>query len=38
LRGVVSAAHFAFVTSKGYANYDNAFGSDGVRPAFAIRA
>lgn len=36
LRDVISASHFAYVTSGGNANYTNASYSYGVRPAFAI--
>ena len=36
LRSVVSGSHFAFVSSSGNANNDNASGSNGVRPAFGI--
>lgn len=36
LRNVVSAAFFAYVSAGGYATYDHASGSLGVRPAFAI--
>ena len=38
LRDVVSAAYFAFVSTDGAANYYNASGSLGVRPAFGITA
>ena len=38
LRDVVSAANFAYVYSRGYANNDNASDGDGIRPAFAIAA
>ena len=38
LRGVVSAARFALVSSYGIAYYGNASTSNGVRPAFAIKA
>ena len=37
LRDVMSAAHFAFVSSYGNANYSDASNSFGVRPAFAIK-
>lgn len=36
LRDVVSASHFAYVSDLGYAGYNNASYSRGVRPAFAI--
>jgi len=36
LRDPVSAAYFACVGSDGLANYDNAGGSNGIRPVFAI--
>jgi len=36
LRDVVTAAYFAFVYANGDANYNNAFSSLGVRPAFSI--
>jgi hypothetical protein len=38
LRGVVSAAYFAYVASNGLAGNGSASSSIGVRPAFAIRA
>ena len=38
LRDVVSAAHFANVSSAGYAAYYVASNADGVRPAFSIKA
>ena len=37
LRGVVSATYFAYVAAYGYAGYNNASNSRGVRPAFKIR-
>ena len=37
LRDVVSAAYFAFVDSNGYASFNAASGTYGVRPAFAIK-
>lgn len=36
LRDVITAAAFAYVSSNGNANYDNASYSSGVRPAFCI--
>lgn len=36
LRDVINASGFAYVTNNGYANYDNASYSLGVRPAFCI--
>ena len=36
LRGVVSASHFAYVTTGGYCSDTGASGSLGVRPAFII--
>ena len=36
LRDIVSAAYFANVSNYGYAFYNNASGSNGVRPAFCI--
>ena len=36
LRDVITAAYFAYVSSNGNANYDNASYSSGVRPAFCI--
>lgn len=36
LRDVITASHFAFVGNSGYATYDNASNSRGVRPAFCI--
>lgn len=36
LRDVVSSAHFAYVSYYGYATYNNATHSAGVRPVFAI--
>ena len=38
LRDVVSATNFARVASDGLANYNGASNSNGIRPAFAIRA
>ena len=38
LRDVVSAAYFARVNLSGYANYGNASGAYGVRPAFSIKS
>lgn len=38
LRDVVSASHFATVNHHGNANYFNASGSVGVRPAFSIKS
>jgi len=38
LRGVVSAANFANVLTDGIASHASASNSDGVRPAFAIKA
>lgn len=36
LRDVITAAHFACVTNTGFATYNGASGSYGVRPAFCI--
>ena len=36
LRNVITASHFAGVSGHGYADYNNASGSRGVRPAFCI--
>lgn len=36
LRDVVSSAHFARVGSHGYTGYNDASGSDGVRPVFPV--
>ena len=38
LRDVVSAAYFAFVSNSGYAYYNYASNSSGVRPAFSIKS
>ena len=38
LRDVVSAAGFAYVANYGYADYGNASGARGVRPAFSIKS
>ena len=37
LRDVITASGFAYVTSGGTANYDNAYNSRGVRPYFCIK-
>lgn len=36
LRDVITASYFAYVTASGYASYDSASNSLGVRPAFCI--